>query len=318
MNILGNLGGLGKLLDPGGLVKDVVNGVLPQNMGAAGDAAGAFVDFKTGNPIGALQHAMEALRDLPQLVTGQLGGSTRGAGARGSAQSEPEPPAFRSRGGKPFDWNELLSAIRALTAALTAQKPPGAAASPAPNGTGPATTGTAPAANDAPAAPPPPASESPWRGRPTTAPPAGWQGQPATPPPATAAPATTPAPAAPPPAPTPAAPPATPPATAPAAAAPPAAPPPAPAGTAPPAPTAPPNGVGQTIASLDQLRTMSDQAVRDAVINGRISPEVARDQAAMMVIQQRMNAISEMNNLMTNMMRALHDMQMAVIQNIRI
>jgi len=38
----------------------------------------------------------------------------------------------------------------------------------------------------------------------------------------------------------------------------------------------------------------------------------------MMAIQQRMNAISEMNNLLTNMMRALHDMQMAVIQNIRI
>ena len=38
----------------------------------------------------------------------------------------------------------------------------------------------------------------------------------------------------------------------------------------------------------------------------------------MMAIQQRMNAISEMNNLMTAMMQALHDMQMAVIQNIRI
>jgi len=63
---------------------------------------------------------------------------------------------------------------------------------------------------------------------------------------------------------------------------------------------------------------MSDSAVRDAVIHGRISPEVAKDQTAMMAIQQRMNAISEMNNLMTNMMRALHDMQMAVIQNIRI
>lgn len=75
---------------------------------------------------------------------------------------------------------------------------------------------------------------------------------------------------------------------------------------------------GQTISSLAQLNGMSDAAIRDAVINGRISPDVLKDQGAMMVLQQRMNAIAEMNNLMTSMMRALHDMQMAVIQNIRI
>jgi len=63
---------------------------------------------------------------------------------------------------------------------------------------------------------------------------------------------------------------------------------------------------------------MSDAAIRDAVIHGRISPEFAKDQAGMMALQERMNAISEMNNLMTNMMRTLHDMQMAVVQNIRI
>jgi hypothetical protein len=75
---------------------------------------------------------------------------------------------------------------------------------------------------------------------------------------------------------------------------------------------------GQTITSLAQFNNMSDAAVRDAVIHGRISPELAKDQTAMMAIQQRMNAISEMNNLMTNMMKALHDMQMAVIQNVRV
>jgi hypothetical protein len=63
---------------------------------------------------------------------------------------------------------------------------------------------------------------------------------------------------------------------------------------------------------------MSDAAIRDAVINGRISPDFAKDPAGMMALQQRMNAITEMNNLMTAMMRAIHDMQMAVIQNIRI
>jgi hypothetical protein len=75
---------------------------------------------------------------------------------------------------------------------------------------------------------------------------------------------------------------------------------------------------GQTISSLAQLNGMSDAAIRDAVINGRISPDLLKDQGAMMVLQQRMNAITEMNNLMTSMMRAIHDMQMAIVQNIRI
>jgi len=38
----------------------------------------------------------------------------------------------------------------------------------------------------------------------------------------------------------------------------------------------------------------------------------------MMAVQERMNEVTQMNNLMTGMMRAIHDMQMAVIQNIRI
>jgi hypothetical protein len=66
---IGNLGGLGKLLDPGAIVKDVVNGILPKEMGVGGRIAGAVVDFKLGNPIGGIQHAMEALKDLPQGST---------------------------------------------------------------------------------------------------------------------------------------------------------------------------------------------------------------------------------------------------------
>jgi hypothetical protein len=66
------------------------------------------------------------------------------------------------------------------------------------------------------------------------------------------------------------------------------------------------------------MQGMSNAAFMDAVSNGRISPDIAKDPAAMMAIQQRMNDITQMNNLMTAMMRAMHDMQMAVIQNIRI
>ena len=53
--------------------------------------------------------------------------------------------------------------------------------------------------------------------------------------------------------------------------------------------------------TADDFVAVADQqherrAIRDAVINGRISPEVAKDPTAMMAIQQRMNAITQMNN----------------------
>ena len=149
---------------------------------------------------------------------------------------------------------------------------------------------------------------SEWRGEPprTTTESSGWRGEPRTPPPAapTTSSASTPATSS------------TPAASATSTPAPPATSPPAASS----APAASPSAadVGQTISSMAQMNSMSDSAIRDAVIHGRISPELAKDQTAMMAIQQRMNAISEMNNLMTNMMKALHDMQMAVVQNIRI
>src|SRR3954467_2819615 len=117
---LGNLGGIGKLLDPGALVKDVVNGVLPKNMGVVGDLAGAFVDFNMGNPIGAVQHAMEAVHDLPQAAKGLQDATANGQNLnRFPPGLDPSPPPLGSRAGKPFDLSELLAAIKALTAALT-------------------------------------------------------------------------------------------------------------------------------------------------------------------------------------------------------
>ena len=356
---LGSLGPIGKLLDPGALVKDVVNGVLPKNMAVVGDLAGAVVDFKMGNPIGAVQHAMEAVHDLPQAAKGLQQGAAAGGTDSTRTPLDPSPPPLGSRAGKPFDMNELMSAIKALTAALTAHQTSGlnavpkelrekmaagsnaaASSTPAQTGTPASTPGSSGNSTAAPAAATatntPTAANasqrddqatatatsgegshrrrdpiSTWVGEPRTPVPgaSGWGGEPRTAAPATStqpSPATTSSSSS---------------ATAPAAANAPAATASAPAAAATPSSTAtPPAGssTGQTISSISQLQGMSDRAVRDAVLNGRIAPEVAKDQTAMMAIQQRMNAISEMNNLMTAMMRAVHDMQMAIIQNIRI
>lgn len=356
---LGNIGGIGKLLDPGALVKDVVNGFLPKDMKVVGDVAGAVVDFKTGNFIGAAQLGMEAVKDLPQAAKAMQGDAANGSNPQGqlskaaqSALEPPPPPA--SQGEKPLDLGGLFAAIGKLTklltdllnkngagASATAAKPDDTAK---PDGKTSTNGSTSPTKSDG-------ATENSsavstnsfsarshgehvhvdvhthaaggWRDRAhaethADARPSGWRGEPRTHAPSertdaqsagkgearthvtasgtngsSAGPATSTSSAA---------------------------TPSTPAASTASTETTPAvkSSHGETITSLDQIKGMSDSAIRDAVINGRISPEVAKDQTAMMVLQQRMQAITEMNNLMTGMLRALHDMQMAVIQNIRI
>jgi hypothetical protein len=327
------------MFDPGNLVKQAVNSFLPKDMAVVGDVAGAIFDLNTGNPLGAAQLGMDAMKDLPQATKSlqQQQGQQGAAGARCGASMpanptlEPSPPPQ----GKPIDMASLLDILKQLTALLSGAKgdsskagadTPGAetsskgadtpakTASPSTSTTtarqGTTTTTTTTTTRRE--------TTSGWRGSPpetgaTAQHPAtqGWRGEPRTPAPSpttqTPAPATTAASSS----------------SAPASSSTPtspstpasSAPPPA-ASSAPAAESSASRG-GETISSMAQLNTMSDSAIRDAVIHGRISPELAKDQTAMMAIQQRMNAISEMNNLMTNMMKALHDMQMAVIQNIR-
>ena len=348
LDSLGNLGGLGqitKMLDAGNWIKQGVNSVLPKNMHVVGDAAGALFDLKTGNLLGAAQLGMEAMKDLPQATKSlqqqpqqqAAAGTLRGAPLPANPTLEPSPPPTT---GKSIDLGGLLDILKQLTALLGGAKvdspkpgadaPPGDASSKAADtsattattatSTKPRTTTTTTTTTTT------RETTSGWRGSPVEAgataqraTSTGWRGEPRTP-----APASTNQ-------------------TAPA---------PTPTSTSQVRPRRRPRRrvrrrprrrpgrtpqqrqhqarprrprrrqrrrrSGETISSMAQLNSMSDSAIRDAVIHGRISPEVAKDQTAMMAIQQRMNSISEMNNLMTNMMRALHDMQMAVVQNIRI
>ncbi len=62
---------------------------------------------------------------------------------------------------------------------------------------------------------------------------------------------------------------------------------------------------------------VADQFMK-AVTSGKIPADVANNQSAMMQIQARMNQITQMNELVTTMMEAMHEMQMAIIQNIRV
>ncbi len=306
LDSLGNLGGLGqitKMLDAGNWIKQGVNSVLPKNMHVVGDAAGALFDLKTGNLLGAAQLGMEAMKDLPQATKSQqqqpqqqtAAGTLRGAPVPANPTLEPPPPPTT---GKSIDLAGLLDILKQLTALLGGAKadsqkpgadaPPGDASSKAADTsakTASTSTSTKPGATTTTTTTTTTReTTSGWRGSPVEAgataqraTSTGWRGEPRTPAPAsTSQAAATPAPAstsqaAATPAPastsqaaaTPA--PASNTAAAPASSASPA---------SAPASTASPNG--ETISSMAQLNSMSDSAIRDAVIHGRSRPRSRR------------------------------------------
>src|SRR5262249_30876122 len=70
--------------------------------------------------------------------------------------------------------------------------------------------------------------------------------------------------------------------------------------------------------SKDAFMSLGNDAFMQAVIAGKIPKEITDSPAAMQSLQARMNNISEMNQLMTSMINAVHQMEMSVIQNVRV
>jgi len=257
------LGKIGSALDPGAIVKDAVNTILPKEAEIVGDLAGMAIDIARDNPAGAAKNALEALRDLPQaahavkdLVGGLMGESTKSisghsGGWRGTPSFEPAPPSrgpqvnVTVNGGQvsitinetAHRWPRLQAAIDSLwqgSAHGSAHGGPHGAATP---------TASAPVSTGAPSICSAPAAASA-------------------------------------------------------------------AGT-------PPASTGGSINSVAQMNGLSDADFMNAVREGKISPDVAKDPAAMLQIQERMNRITQMNQLMSQMLAAMHQMAMSTIQNIR-
>jgi len=68
---------------------------------------------------------------------------------------------------------------------------------------------------------------------------------------------------------------------------------------------------------ITKFFAQSDTDLMAAVRDGKLPDAVKDDPAAMQRLQLRMNEISEMNQLISQMLAAMHDMNKAVIQNIR-
>jgi hypothetical protein len=85
-------------------------------------------------------------------------------------------------------------------------------------------------------------------------------------------------------------------------------------------PSPPPSATSSdtsTPADVSALLAMSSDDFMKAVSSGAVPADVAGDPTAMLQIQSRVNEIAQMNQLVTSMLSATHQMQMSIAQNIR-
>jgi hypothetical protein len=81
-------------------------------------------------------------------------------------------------------------------------------------------------------------------------------------------------------------------------------------------PAPPPDG-SSTPSDVATLLSMSSDDFMKAVSSGAVPADVAGDPTAMLQIQSRVNEIAQMNQLVTSVLSATHQMQMSIAQNIR-
>jgi hypothetical protein len=74
---------------------------------------------------------------------------------------------------------------------------------------------------------------------------------------------------------------------------------------------------GKEAAQAFMAKFPDPESFMEAIKNGDLPPEVANSQTGMMMIQQRLHEIQRMFQLMTQMMQAMHEMEMAIVRNIR-
>jgi hypothetical protein len=84
--------------------------------------------------------------------------------------------------------------------------------------------------------------------------------------------------------------------------------------TSAPKPTTP---VDATTLSRSTFLALPDDAFMSAIREGKIPKEIADSKDGMLALQARMTQITEMNQLMTSMLQAIHQLRMGVIQNLR-
>jgi hypothetical protein len=240
---MGFLDGLGGLLDPGNIAKQLVDAALPEQLDVIADLAGAATSYYTGNPLGAVKHLSQAITDLPQAFA-EPGAAARPAGGswRGqpSTRFEPLPPPNRGSQPGSFSLEKLISLLQSILDVVGGKK------ATASSGSSSASTGTTTKTDDA--------DDSGGGNTSST---------------------TT-------------------------------------------KKTSSTSSSSKDDTALEKLNKLSDADFMAKIRKGDLPKEITDDPKAMLAIQQRVNHISEMTKMMTAMMQALHDMQMSILQNVRV
>lgn len=83
-------------------------------------------------------------------------------------------------------------------------------------------------------------------------------------------------------------------------------------------PPAQPSPPSTTSLTADGFFALSDVDLMNAVRGGHLPEAVKNDPQQMRRLDARINDITQMNQLITNMLKALHDMNAQIIQNIRV
>lgn len=248
MSLLGGVGSLvSAVTDPGKIVKEVVDAVLPEELDVVADLAGAAASYYSGRPDAAIAHLAEAARDLPQAFN-QADGPTRSGGGgwrdRQSTQFEPAPPPS---GGGAFSMEKLMSMIQSILDVVGGKKGAGAGTSDSSS----STTGSSGSSSTSTTTKPDDADDG------------------------------------------------------------------ASSGTSSTSGKKTPSSSSKDDTALEKLNKLSDADFMAKIRKGDLPKEITDDPKAMLAINQRVAHIGEMTKLMTQMISALHDMQMSILQNVR-
>jgi len=115
MGLFGSLASVAT--DPGKIVREVADAVLPEKLDVVADLAGAVVNFQTGRPVQGMQLLAQALKDLPQaLADGDPSAAARGW--RGTPAFDPNPPEPRRPDAEEPKWDKLISMLESIQKAL--------------------------------------------------------------------------------------------------------------------------------------------------------------------------------------------------------
>jgi len=96
--------------DPGKLVTDALDAVLPDHLKSIGDAAGGLVDLVVGHEPQAISLFKAGIKDLPQLTSKSSSPTTTSVATEvATAASEPPPPAASAGSSTPADVASLLA-----------------------------------------------------------------------------------------------------------------------------------------------------------------------------------------------------------------